>query len=289
MTIPFEELEDSPRIQVQQQGTTAWRRFRVAWSDWQPFARLLVGTYRVTAGRVRFVPPLPFPGIANLLVDELEVEPLDGSSPNGTAIGTAKQGTNAYPDGGALVTATYRTLFDQDNQSRVKLPKVPGGTILTYQAELGVEYLSTPGRVWRWQGAPAPRVLAEDQFPGVLIPQGNFQLSWQRVPLPPWDAIRALRGKVNQLEFVGAPAGTVMFLGAKATRQFQFIERGGFWKLEYVFAENTRHLAAGGEVGWNYFYREQPVAGEHWLPIEDASGRPPYASADFAPLFQLGS
>lgn len=289
MSIAFEELEDSPRIQIQPSGTVAWRRFRVAWADWQEFARQLVGTYRVTAGKVRFVAPLAFPGMDNLLVDELEVEPLDGSCPVGSAVSTLTSGTNAYPAGGALVTATYRTLFDEDNQSRKKLPKVPSGTILTYHAELAAEYVSMPGRTWNWKNAASPRSLAEDIFPGILLPHGNFELRWQRVPLPPWDAIRALRGKVNQQEFLGAPAGTVLFLGARATRQFQFIERGGFWQLGYSFAESTRRLNSGGEVGWNYFYREVPIGGEHWLQIEDALGNPPYAAADFSPLFQLES
>src|SRR5690606_22757392 len=117
------------------------------------------------------------------------------------------------PDGGARVTATYRTLFDGDNRSRKDLPDVPEGTVLTYSADLGAEYVSTPGRTWRWENATG-EPLAEDIHPGLLIPTGAFQLVWQRVPLPPWDKVRELRGKVNASEFVGAPPGTVLFLGA---------------------------------------------------------------------------
>jgi hypothetical protein len=86
---------------------------------------------------------------------------------------------------------------------------------------------------------------------------------------------------------VGAPAGTVLFLGARAVREFQFLEEGGFWRLEYAFLENTKPLAAGGQAGWNAFYKEISVAGEHWVAIRDADGRAPYATGDFNLLFQF--
>jgi hypothetical protein len=274
MPIAFEELEGSPRVTINEQGTTAQRRFRVAWDDWQTFARTLVGTYRVLGGATQFVPPIQFPGLPNLIVTDLTVEPFDPRNPDGSAGVTLGAHTNAYPAAGALVSAVYRTAYDFDNRSRSDLPSVPEGTILTYRADLGVEYQTTPGRTWRWNAAGDPR-LPEDIRPGVMAPTGSFELIWSRVLLPPWSAIRGLRGRVNDATFVGGPAGTVLFLGARATRQFQFLEGGGFWKLEYQFAEQSKPLVGGGVGGWNHFFRELPIGGEQWLPIKDVSGNAP--------------
>ena len=46
MSVAFEELEGSPRIQLNEQGVIGLRSFRVAWDDWQTLARELVGTFR---------------------------------------------------------------------------------------------------------------------------------------------------------------------------------------------------------------------------------------------------
>ena len=93
---------------------------------------------------------------------------------------------------------------------------------------------------------------------------------------------------MNAAPLLGAAAGDVMFLGARVSRQFQFLDDGGFWRLEYRFAENAKTLSDGAtKVGWNYFFKETALAGEHWVAIEDRDGNPPYASADFLELFQF--
>lgn len=283
MTIDFEELAGSPRIQASQQGVVAVRSFRVAWQDWPALVRLLLGTGRVVGQATRLVRPPAFPGLRNLMVTDVAVEAFDPESPDGQGDVTLVGRTNGYA-GGARLTVTYRTLFDENSQSRPGLPRVPEGTYLVFAAELGAEYLTVPGRVWHWN-APGDPAVPDDVNPGLLVPTGAYRLVWLRVPRPPWSAIRSLRGKVNQAEFIGAAAGTVLFLGAKATREFQFFDEGGFWRLEYSFVEQTKALAGGGQAGWNHFYKEQAVGGEHWIAIADASGNPPYASGDFAALF----
>ena len=70
------------------------------------------------------------------------------------------------------------------------------------------------------------------------------------------------------------------------SRRFQFVEDGGFWNLDYMFAENTKTLSDGvSEVGWNYFYKESASAGEHWVAIANMDGNPPYQAGDFSQLF----
>ncbi len=281
----FEELDDSPRFHITESGTSAVRRFLVAWSQWQSFARQLVGSFQIVGSGFSFVIPSHVL-LNNLIVSELTVDPWPADKITSGALFSLGSSPNAYPH--ALVTATYRTIYDHDNRSRPDLPDVPAGTILTYSAELGAEYITVPGRVWQWVDPPDNAKVPDDVNPGLLLPSGAYRLLWRRVAQPPWDAIRALRGKVNNATFVGAPTGTVLFLGARVTREFQFLEEGGFWRLEYSFLESTRELSGGGSAGWNHFYKEQASGGEHWVAIEDEDGNPPYRAGNFAGLFQFG-
>ncbi|HEY4309846.1 MAG TPA: hypothetical protein VGN12_10380 [Pirellulales bacterium] len=286
MSVAFEELAGSPRIRVNEQGTSAVRVFRVAWTDWQEFVRALIGTFRVLGLATQFVPPIEFPGLPNLIVTDVQVEPFDPDNPDGATDINLGAFTNTYTGGGAKVTATYRTMFDEFSRPRPDMPGVPDGTYLTYSADLGSERTTVPGRAWIWSGG-SERV-ADDISPGLQIPHGTFTLRWQRVPYPPWTQIRALRGKVNGSTFLSAPAGTVMFQGARVSRRFQFVEDGGFWNLDYMFAENTKTLSDSvTPVGWNYFYKEVAAAGEHWVAIENLDGAPPYSAGDFLQLFQF--
>jgi hypothetical protein len=287
MSVSFEELEGSPRLSVNESGITAWRSFRVAWADWPAFCGELIGSYRVVGGSFIFTAPLEFPGFPNLVVSDIQVEPFDPACPDGTGVGTLAATPNQYTAGGARIAVMYTTAFDVDNQPRADLPTVPKGTYLTYRADLGAEYVATPGRTWRWQAAGDP-VVPDDVNPGLLIPQGTFHLTWHRVALPPWGTIRALRGKVNGGTFVGAPAGTVLFLGARVRRQFHFFQLGGFWEVQYTFQENTKELTTAAKVGWNYFYKEAKVGSEHWVPIADEDGNAPYGAGDLTQLFVFG-
>jgi hypothetical protein len=287
MAVSFEELEGSPTINLSPQGMTALRLFRVAWDDWPALVQDLIGYYDRVGSTATFTAPLEFPGVENLVVSEIAVEPFDPGNPEGTSVASLTQGTNGYPAAGARVAATYRTLFDSATTARSDMPPVPAGTYLTYDAELSAEFQAVPGRTWHWAASGNPP-LAPDQSPALLVPSGAFHLTWLRVPLPPWQAMRDLRGRVNDASFMGAPAGTVIYLGATVERQFPFSPSGGFWRVTYSFAERAIPLAGGATAGWNYQYKESPVSGQHWIAIADDSGNAPYPAVDFAQLFQFG-
>ncbi len=287
MSIPFEELEGSPRLQIDALGTKATREFRVAWSDWQAFSRQLLGSYRRAGCAFRFESPMYFPDMPDVVVTDLSVEPFDGGNPEGNEIRSIKSGTNAYPAAGAKVTATYESIASAS--SRSDLPSVPDGTFLTYRAELGADFLSVPGRVWKWDAPPDNPKLPPDINPGILIPTDSYRITWHRVASPNWTAIRNLRGKINDGMFMGGASGTVLFLGAKITRQFQFVGDDGFWQVEYSFAEKSVDLVGGGKAGWNFFYKEEAVGGENWVEIQDAGGNKPYKSGDLSSLFSFGT
>jgi len=182
--------------------------------------------------------------------------------------------------------ATEAELRAQLEDAATRVPDVESLDPAAISRALGAETVRTPGRLWRYAIDDAPPV-DDDVNPGLLIPTGNVQLTWLRVPSPPWNAQRLLRGKVNGSTFLGAPAGTLLFLGVRAVREFQLLDDDALWRIDYHFAEQTKPLAGGGFGGWNHFYREEADDGEHWLPIADADGNPPYAAGDFSALFQF--
>ena len=170
MSVAFEELEGSPRIQLNEQGVIGLRTFRVAWDDWQTLARELVGTFRTIGLATQFLPPIEFPGLPNLIVVDVKVEPFDPQNPDGSAGVTLGARTNAYPAGGARLTATYATRYDEQHRSRDDLPTVPQGTFLKYRADLGAERQAVPGRAWRWSGGTPQDRVPDDVNPGMLVP-----------------------------------------------------------------------------------------------------------------------
>lgn len=127
VAIAFEELEGSPTIGLSQRGAVAVRAFRCAWSDWPALVRLLVGHFELVGAKPVFSAPLEFPGVSNLIVSELAVEPFDGGAPEGTEVTSLSSGTNRYLLAGARVTATYRTLYDSENTGAGRLARRAGG------------------------------------------------------------------------------------------------------------------------------------------------------------------
>jgi len=277
MPIAFEELEGSPTVSITGAGTQARRIFRVAWEDWTDFAEQLTGGWRRVNGQFQLVEPLPFPGLPNVVVERVDVAPLDPRNPQGNDIASLIRGTNTFPHAGAKVTAHYRFRPDQETSDAGGTPpKIVPGTILTFSSDLGAEYVSVPGRAWHWNVGGNPKV-PDDVNPGVLMPTGDYTLNWDRVANPPWAAIRALRGKVNDAPFYDAPVGKVLFLGARAERKFEFMRNASLWTVEYAFAERAET--------WNSFFRAETNT---WTDVVDGGGIPPYASGDFASLFQFG-
>jgi|GEM_PF-7016151 len=276
--INFEELEGSPKINISSQGIVATRRFLLA------FAAELIGLYRNVGGSVQVSLAMPFPGPrANLRVDTIDVEPFDPGNPNGADVLTLTSGVNRYA--AAVVTAVYREQYD--NSAHPNFPAVPPGTYVTYSAHLGAEYFTVPGRTWRWTASG--KDLPDDLPVGILDPVGHYTLTWHNVLGPPWSAIRSLRGKVNGGAFMGAPAGCLLFLGARSQTSFGANQDQAIWKVEYSFSERVRE----NQYGWNYFYNqeEDAAAGTHWMQIEDkiAPHNGPYAAGDFSALFAYGS
>ncbi len=286
MTVAFQELAGSPRVQIDERGRVrAARDFKVAWSDWVTFINELRGLYFAasTKGAV-LVSPSYFPGNPALRVTAIAVEPFDGDSPDGTlALADPSQSTNTYA-GGARVRVEYG-LMDTSRDRRK--PPHPDGTFLTWERDLGVDMLAIPARYWKWSGGPT--TVLEDDLPiGIRVPVATHRLTWSNVVQPPLDTIRETRGTVNDDEFLGVPAGCLLFIGARIDEIYQ-LDGTLRYTLQYNFAEKTVPLIADPDtvVGHNYFYYGPGSGGENWFPIVSVSGsHPVYPATDFDPLVQ---
>lgn len=285
MPIPFEELAGSPRIRIAEGRFTATREFKIAWGDSVSFAVELLGGYQNVGGSFVFSEPAIFPGVPQAVCRDVEFDPfpLDKIATNASAALVGN--TNLPPF--ALVTARYTIPANNNRRQRRKhQPDVPPGTFLTYSGELSAEYCTVPARTFRWSADDSP--LADDFGASLLIPTEEIVLMWERVPyeLAPWDAIRDARGKLNDAPFFNHAAGTVLFLGAETAFEHQF---GGdvLVRLTYRFKVREVQSTASATtlLGWNHFYRDEAVAGEHWLELVDHDANSPYASVDLMTLF----
>jgi hypothetical protein len=132
-----------------------------------------------------------------------------------------------------------------------------------------------------------------DAIPLLRVPIVVHHLVWHRVTYPPWDAIRQCTGCVNDDDFLGATAETVLFDGAVAERDFVYLEDlenpQYSWRLTYVFREKAQKYPGGDGTdeifGWNDAFNSVPNGAAGFDRLVDAAGNPMYATNDFSALF----
>lgn len=278
MGVFFQELAGSPRERHGPDGFRAVRRFLVAWEDREAFAAEVLGRGGGDAPR----PGSRYPGKSDVYAAAVTFEPADPAALRTLLAGQGDDPSALLADySGTPVVAKveYRGMSPQD---RPDGPQPSRGTQLSYRMEPVWEVLPLTGSGWRWSDLPQ-QSLPGDAVLDPLLPQTDHILTWRQVVGPPWQAVRALQGKINAETFLECPPGTVLFLGATAAKLF----RGAgdvapfCWELTYRFRE--RAIKHGGQVfGWNHRYRGDPPG---FAVPEDDDG-PLFESADFAPLFR---
>jgi hypothetical protein len=163
-----------------------------------------------------------------------------------------------------------------DPPSGVNLPEVPENTFLTYETDRDAETVRVPGDSLALPGIPQSAVSSTPPLVGdpisvfpaaamgdVHLPITIHRLTWHRVTNPPWTAIRECQGMFNDGEFLGVPAGQLLFDGVKTTREPLGLADGNpqlAWRLEYRFREK---------------------------PLLLNTSPSPYATADFSRLLQF--
>ncbi|MCC6125828.1 MAG: hypothetical protein IT426_12750 [Pirellulales bacterium] len=255
MSIPFKELSGSPLESFGPRGMKAQRRLICAWPDRRLLVQELLGDGYEFGGNA----PANYPGSPNIAAVKLEVEPLADDMVR-QDLTNVTEGLNGYR-GFAKITVHYELLAAPPD---ARLPQdAPPNTFLTYEMDLDADAVRIPGGDLFWPGNAAAVFPAAAQGE-VRLPVTVHRLTWHRVVSPPWTAIRACQGALNDGEFLGVAAGALLFDGVRAIREFLSLPdlddpRFG-WRLEYRFREK---------------------------PLITAAAAPLFRSEDFAPLFRF--
>ncbi len=227
------EIDGSPTASGTGGKFRGTRIFVGPFDEWESFVTDLWGSYRIVNGQLNFTPPAIFPGVPNTLVTDWSMRPFGTGDPSNrtTPLSTINDDTAQYEL--AQITAIYEQF--NDNTADVQgAPSVPNGTLLTIDGQLGAEYITVPNKKWQWASDNA-ELTTDDMTPGIQVPTESLNMTWHRVPRPPWDAEKSLRGKVNNKMFLNHAPGTVLFLGSSYRRDFQIVD-SGLWQMPYAFS-----------------------------------------------------
>ncbi|MGA2799517.1 MAG: hypothetical protein ABSE63_18190 [Thermoguttaceae bacterium] len=241
MSIAYKELTGSPIEQYDANGMTATRLFICPWDDRDSFVQEILGEGYQSG----ISDPVAYPGAGGVAAIKVKVEPL-ADDLEIQDLGDLAGGLNAY-QGFAKVTVSYKKQTDT-----VALNVVAGiasQSQLTYSTELTYDAVTLPGGDLYLPGNTQVAFPTAAQGT-VCIPVTKHILTWSGVTSPPWSTIRSCKGTWNNAEFLGAPAGTLLFDGATAKGIFPSIsslsECPDGCVLEYTFRE--RPLVAQSSV-----------------------------------------
>jgi len=276
MSVAFRELGGSPREQYDTNGFRAWREFLIAWEDRDAFAVEILGEAAQHGGSYWTT----YPGKPSVFAVSIRYEPVDAAQPDQKELFSLTEGLNSYSSSFARAIVKYETINELDRDDG---PENEAGTQISYRMKFSAEYQPIGPGGWSWVDTSDP--LPDDQPLAKWVPMTEHHLTWYKVVNPPWATIHALQGTVNDGEFLGCPAGTLLFEGAEANKLYAGDFASGAspfcWEIKYLFRE--RAIKHGGSVfGWNHLYREEPAG---WVEATAGAAKM-YDEADFNTLFQ---
>lgn len=262
ITVTYEELSGSPTEDFGEDGFTALRTLKCAWTDRITLAQQLKGG---SLGGVYYQPhsydALPFARVASIAVSPFYDEEIRA---NGIDIKTA-----AYTV--AQLAVSYRTGLSSGDDSD------PDAVLVEESIEPFAEFLTLPATGFLW-GSKTGEPLKDEEAPGKLFKGFNWVYSKSSLLLIP-APVFSLVGKVNSdsvrsksLRFT-FPAETLLYNPPILHRQ-STADGAQAWGLEYRFSFKPQ--------GWNRFWRAATGA---WDRIFDAAGpRDPYETGNFLTL-----
>ena len=276
MAVLFRELCGSPTERYTEDGFEAERRFIVAWEDRDSFAVELLGEAAEHGGTTS----THYPGKETVFAFDVRYEPYDPEDPDQQDLSSLTEGLNSYSNSFALAIVSYKTINENDCPDG---PEAPSGTQLSYRLLFSTDDHAIGPGGWSWSdnttAIPASQNLLK------RIPTTEHHVTWKQVVGPPWETIQAMQGKVNQADFLGCSAGTLLFEGVEANKLFRAgIEEGASpfcWEIRYLFREKSIKQGAG-TFGWNHAYRENPAG---WVEAVNTIGEKLYPLANFDQLF----
>ncbi|MBN2218332.1 MAG: hypothetical protein JW719_13230 [Pirellulales bacterium] len=276
MGVAFRELGGSPREQYDANGFSARRELLVAWEDRDAMAVEILGEAAQYGGNSWTT----YPGKPSVFAVSIRYEPVDADRPDRQELASLTQGLNSYSGSFAKAIVTYETINELDRDDG---PDNEDGTQISYRMKHAAEYREIGPGGWSWVDTSDP--LPSDRPLARWMPMTEHHLTWRKVVNPPWATIHALQGTVNDGDFLGCPAGTLLFEGAEASKLYAGDFESGAspfcWEIKYLFREcSVKH--GGGVYGWNHLYREDPAG---WVEATNGSAKL-YDQADFNTLFQ---
>ncbi|MBQ3351058.1 MAG: hypothetical protein IJG38_11705 [Thermoguttaceae bacterium] len=281
--IIFQELSGSPEETYTTDDFTAVRKFLVPWADRNDFADWLRGANDAFGSRES----VAYPNRPDVEPHKIHIKPYDATSLKKTGMKTPSDALNVYSSF-ALVTVYYKILTSQDLEDG---PTAESGTRLSYRINFQLQTVDIEGDGLYWHGSTTS--LGADAEVVKTVPLTEHILTWKQVLFPPWTAMRELQGKVNSVEFLDCPPGTLLYEGVGVNKLFRSDLQDGAsefcWQLEYRFLQRIIYQGAS-RYGWNAVYRKETGRWENVVLGKSAgyelnSGTPFYESGDFNALF----
>ena len=266
ITVPYQEMHAGLEESVDLRGVYAVKKYKVAWKDRWQFLRDVAGRTVISGSASAPVlvrsAPLQYPDNKNLYANGISVEPIGAS-----------YCTNPGSYDQAIVTVNFGTPeFDYE----VSQQGTTQNTVYrSLTLNLGAQVMTLPESAFEFNtpdsGGHKPPVTVS---PGFLMPTVEITITSHQIPYLNFDLIFPLVGSLNNATFYGCATGTLMFMGAQASRQATS-EGLQAWDLEYKFNYRT--------VDWNMFY--SPLAGVGFDFLKQKStGNLIYSYMDFTTL-----
>jgi hypothetical protein len=248
------------------------------WNDADKFCNALMGfgtlSGPISGGTVTRGTPHQHPLSTNLYCRSAVV--IEG-------LGNPVLNSNGYPnyDGGALIRAEYRPPpFDfgplgVGNTNNQIDPSTPIAWC-TQELDFGLEMHTIKYNDFKYTSGPLSGLTTGVPF-SFQIPITTLTLTFHQLPYMPTTAVRNLRGRVNSTTFLGATTGTVLFKGARTSREWN-TDGSVCQKVVLTFAERD------AAHPWNSL---PSPSGLTWYPVSDSIGTLMYRTADLTPLTQF--
>ena len=252
--VAFEELIDSPAIDLERKTRTIKRRGTILWSSIDALAAECYPAIPAVYGR--------HPVISYLYVDKVSIKPFNPNPEDDQLAIVSGVLAHQY----AEVEITYSPLDEEEG--------------LTRKWSFGGEFMTLPSNSLEWEDQPGIAVQQEEISAAKIIPSIEHSITQHRRPTVNWTAFRDNIGKVNDGVYEGAASQTLLFAGAEID-----FRRNNAGTAEYTKALKfqERCIKQGNDTyGWNHFLRSDG----QWVRLKDKGGNLIYPiSADFNDLF----
>lgn len=181
-------------------------------------------------------------------------------------------------DGGALIQAEYRPApmdFSGGNLNNQIDPLTPVNWC-TQEIDFSTETLTIPNSQMKYTAGPNSGSVIKGVYVKFQIPITVMTFTFHKLPYMPMTAVRALRGRVNNATFLGSPPETVLFKGAKTTREWN-TDGSVVQRVVLIFEERD------AQFPWNSLPSDDSPT---FYPVASA-GTKLYPTANLSPLLQF--